>query len=104
MNKVPYYKMYGNWQLTIFSGRRKIPRIKVIAWRSAGLNVRIGNILLGTNERREFFLQNVDLFESLVNVADFIMATCSTLEDVKKLLENGSLRYLGEYNPILEKK
>ncbi len=104
MNKVPYYKMYRNWQLTIFSGRREIPRINVFAWRSSGLGVRVGNILLGTSERREFFLQNVDLFEHLVDNANYIKATCSTLEDVKKLLENGSLRYLGEYNPILEKK
>lgn len=47
-----YYKMHGNWSLTIWSGSMWIPSI----------------------------------------------------EDVKYLLENGSLRYLGEYNPILEKK
>lgn len=99
-----YYKVYGKWSLTVFSGRREIPRINVVAWRSSGLNVRVGNILLGTSERREFFLQNVDLFEELVHAATTIMATCSTLEDVKNLLESGSLNYLGEYNPILEKK
>ncbi len=104
MNKVPYYKMYGNWSLTIFSGRREIPRIRVHAYYSSDIYVRVGNILLGTKEYREFFLQNVDLFESLVSAADFIMATCSTLEDVKRLLKNGSLRYLGQYQPILEKK
>lgn len=96
--------MDGNWSLTIFSGRREIPRINVIAWRSTGLNVRVGNILLNTSERREFFLQNVELLEELVHAATTIMATCSTLEDVRKLLESGSLNYLGEYNPILEKK
>ena len=99
-----YYKTDGNWELTIFSGRREIPRIKIVAWRSSGLNVRVGNILLGTNERREFFFQFIDLFESLAEAATTIQATCTTLEDVKYLLENGSLRYLGEYNPILEKK
>ena len=99
-----YYKMHGNWALTIFSGRREIPKINVVAWRSSGLTVRVGNILLGTSERRDFFLRNVGLFESLAEAADFIMATCSTLEDVRKLLESGSLRYLGEYQKILEKK
>lgn len=55
MNKVPYYKMHGNWALTIFSGRREIPRIKMFSiW--GGIRVQVGNILLGTNERREFVL------------------------------------------------
>ncbi len=96
--------MQGNWALTIFSGRREIPRIRVNAFYSSRVYVRVGNILLGTSERREFFLQNVELLEELVHAATTIMATCSTLEDVRKLLESGSLNYLGEYNPILEKK
>ncbi len=96
--------MHGNWALTIFSGRREIPKIRVHAYYSSGVYVRVGNILLGTSERREFFLQNVDLFEHIVDNANYIKATCSTLEDVRKLLESGSLRYLGQYQPILEKK
>ncbi len=96
--------MHGNWALTIFSGRREIPKIRVHAYYSSGVYVRVGNILLGTSERREFFLQNVDLFEHIVDNANYIKATCSTLEDVRKLLESGSLRYLGDYQPILEKK
>ncbi len=98
--KVPYYKVSYN-RVDIFPGRAGFPRIAF--WINGYGKVWVGNILLGTKEKRQWFWDNQEELTRWIDIAD-MLEECKTHEERIAVLEGGSIWFGGEPVSIKEKK
>ena len=101
--KTPYYKSaYGYVQ--VFAGRAGFPKITFFESRHSGtVYIRVGNILLGTKERRQFFFDNEHYVLQWIDIAG-VLEDLPNHEARIAMLESGKLLFLGQPVCIKEKK
>ena len=100
MSKVPYYKVSYN-RVDIFPGRVGFPRIAF--WINGYGRVWVGNILLGTKEKRQFLFDNQDAILQWVDIAT-VLGNLPSHEARIAMLESGELLFMGQPVYIKEKK